>query len=124
MANLTISISDSVLVAALAGAMNQSTTLEVFIEGAISAAASSTAFKPRLPANPEAILQEAVKVARMKQKGDRFLLKDLCAPQAWISMTAGERKVFGKRFRTAVQDSGIAKHVAKTSSNQAIYQRI
>jgi hypothetical protein len=124
MANLSISISDSVLAAALAGAMNQSTTLEAFIESAISSAVSSTAFKPRIPANPEAILLEAVNVAKSKLKGDRFLLKDLCDHHSWISMTAGERKVFGKRFRTAVEGSGTAKHVDKTSSNQAIYERL
>jgi DNA-binding transcriptional regulator YdaS (Cro superfamily) len=124
MANLSISLPDSVLAAALAEAMNQGTTLEAFIERAISSGVSRTALTPRLPANPEAILQEAVNVAKSKSKGDKFLLKDLCDDQSWTSMTTGERKVFGKRFRTAIEGSKTAKHVDKTSSNQAIYERL
>jgi len=125
MATVTISLADSTLGAALTAALQQNMTLEAFIESAIRNAVSSAAtpFQPRPPVNLETVLNDAVSLARSKAQGDKFLLKDLCDPQAWVCLSAGDRKVFGKRFRKVVEDKGIAEHWKKSSSNQAIYLR-
>jgi len=126
MANLSISISDSVLSATLVEAVRRNTPLDAYIEGILKAALSSTAFQPRPSINMEALLQRAVSVAQSKPSGTIFLVKELCNPLDWESTTAGERKVLGKRFRKIVEDpdNRIAQHDHKTSSNQAVYIRV
>lgn len=125
MATVTLTLPDSILGAALTTALDRQQTLESFIELAIRNAVSSTGggFQHLEGVDLEEVLNEAVTAAQAKPAGAKFLLKDLCDPQVWVCLTAGERKGFGKRFRKVVEDGGIAEHCEKSSSNQAIYQR-
>ena len=130
MATLSITLSDSILAAALTEATTRNIPLEVFIESAIRGAISSPTVQPSLQPNRtdniETLLQSAVSAARSKPAGTKFFVQELCNPQDWESTTPGERKVLGKKFRKIVecQDDWIAKHIDRTASNQAIYQRV
>ena len=126
MATLSIALSDSILAAALTEATTRNIPLEVFIESAIRGAISSPTAQPSPTVKIETLLQSAVSAARSKPSGTKFVMQELCNHQDWESTTPGERKVLGKKFRKIVesQDDWIAKHIDRTASNQAIYQRV
>jgi hypothetical protein len=72
------------------------------------------------------MLTELTNQARALPAGKEFHLSELCPGAEWEALTSGERKILGKRFRGAVEASTppIARHVGRTSNNQAIYRRI
>lgn len=124
MATISITLSDSVLAAALNQAIGNKSSLDVFIEGAITAAILSPTIHVRRTVSLEKILDDAITAAHNKPAGERFLLKDICSQHTWDAITTGERKIFGKMFRKSVETLLIAELVEKTSSNQAIYKRL
>jgi len=123
MATISITLADSVLVAALNEAIGMKSSLDFFIEGAITAAISNPTVHVRRTVSLEKILDDALTAAHKIPPGERFLLKDLCG-NSWATITTGERKIFGKLFRKSVETLLIAELVEKTSSNQAIYKRL
>jgi hypothetical protein len=124
MATISIALSDSVLAAALNEALGKKTSLDVFIEGAITAAISNPTAQLHRTVSLEKLLDDALNTANNKLPGERFLLKDVCNHDSWNDITTGERKIFGKVFRKSVETLLIAELVEKTSSNQAIYKRL
>lgn len=124
MATISITLPDSVLAAALNEAIGKKTSLDVFIEGAITTAISSPTAQLHRTVSLDELLDYAINTAHNKTPGERFLLKDVCNQDSWAAITTGERKIFGKVFRRSVEALLIAELVDKTSSNQAIYKRL
>jgi hypothetical protein len=72
------------------------------------------------------VVGKAVEQASGLAVDSTFHIDSVCPPDEWNALNAGERKIFGKAFRKAVEGSTpqIAVHVGRTSGNKAIYRRI
>ena len=70
-----------------------------------------------------AAMNLALQRARDQKPGTEFSLEDLFTEEEW-SQVPGTRGI-GRRFRTAVEagDAPIAKHIRKTTTNTAVYER-
>ena len=126
MANLLFAIDDSLLSSALLASANRNVALDFFIAEAIRSALEKPGLPLRNSVKIDDILQNALRIVQSKRRGERFFLKDICDAQDWERISGGERKSLGKSFRKAVESSNhpIARHVGRTSSNQAIYERV
>ncbi len=72
------------------------------------------------------IVAKAVALATMLAPGSEFHTDSVCPPADWNALNSGERKIFGKAFRKAVEGSTppVAQHAGRTSGNKAIYKRV
>ena len=68
---------------------------------------------------------KAVAIASELATDSEFHIDSICPPSDWNALNSGERKIFGKAFRKAVEGSNppVAVHVGRTSGNKAIYRR-
>ena len=127
MAKLIVEIDDVLLSKTLIDVQEQEVSLDTFIAEALNAAlASPTPATPRRSVDVDDLIASAVESVRAVKVGTEFMLVELCAEKDWDALTGGERKSLGKGFRKAVEsmDVPIARHVRRTSSNKAVYERI
>jgi hypothetical protein len=64
----------------------------------------------------------ALSRARAKQTGTEFRLEELFSADEWKRVPA--RKSLGRYFRKDAEQEGLVRHVGKTDTNHAIYQRL
>ena len=126
MPNFLVNLPEPLLARMLAETQARGTTMETFIAEAIAQALTTPEFTERKVVSVKAVLAGLVDEAQKIRPGETFLVKDLCNPDDWNSLSAGERKNLGKSFRKKVEDKlkPIAKWVDRTSGNQAIYERV
>jgi hypothetical protein len=72
------------------------------------------------------MVARAVAFARELAPGSEFHLDSVCPRSDWDGLNSGERKIFGKAFRKAVEGGNplVARHAGRTSGNKAIYRRV
>lgn len=118
MATMLIALNEATLHHLLVDARAQGVRLEDHIEKILGRVA-----KGHGPATMtmEAALKLALERARQKRtSGARFSPQDLFDHAEWSRIPS--RTVFGRKFRKAVEEAQVAKHVGKTAQNQAIYE--
>lgn len=125
MTQITIEIHDSLLSKAIIESQANQISLSDFINNSLE-----TALKEQPPVTNKIsiaeILQNTIERVKELDSGKQFLLVEMCQKENWDALNSGERKQFGKMFRKEVEGGKelIAKHIDRTSSNKAIYQRI
>lgn len=126
MTQIIIELEDSLLSASLIESQEQQISLDLFINEAIKSMLTEPNLPIQKPIKIEDILENTVECAKRKVTGEEFLLVDICTNDNWNSLSSGERKSLGKEFRKAVENATpqIARHVRRTSSNKAVYQRV
>lgn len=124
MTQITIEINDSLLSKAIIESQAKKVSLSDFINNSLE-----TVLREPPPAirkiSVAEILQNTIERVKELESGKTFLLVDMCEKENWNALNSGERKQFGKIFRKEVEDGQelIAKHIDRTTSNKAIYQR-
>lgn len=80
---------------------------------------------PPVAVDIEAVIKDACQKAQALPKEKRFHLTDLIGEELWQAIGTGERRAMGKTFRALMEQSEpkIARHVGRTSTNLAIYER-
>jgi hypothetical protein len=95
---------------------------DVSLESIIKTVLEDDAQTPALFGTQTA-LELALERAAAKNQGEEFSLEDLFSEDEWPRIPSP--RAFGKRFRTLVEsrDPKLARHVRKTVTNKAVYQR-
>ena len=117
---------DALLAKALSECVERKIDFEAFVEGAIRDALDEPDENDARDLDLTGIVARAVDQARSLAPESTFHTDSVCLPDDWKALNAGERKIFGKAFRKAVEGSTpqIAIHVGRTSGNKAIYKRV
>jgi Arc/MetJ family transcription regulator len=104
----------------------RSVEFEAFVVGALRDALDEPGDSTTRDFDMAGIVAKAVERASVLASESIFHIDSVCPSDEWKALNAGERKIFGKAFRKAVEGSTpqIAVHVGRTSGNKAIYQRI
>jgi hypothetical protein len=118
MLNITVPVKYSVL----ARLMKQAEAEDILVESLIGTVLEDHVEEPDMMST-HAALDTALQRARDKKAGAEFSLEDLFSEEEWARVP-GTRGL-GRRFRTAVEagDAPIARHVRKTVTNKAVYER-
>lgn len=127
MAKLFVEIDDTLLSRVLIDSQEQGINLNTFITDALNTAlASPNLILPRKTVNVDDVIKRAINIARSKDVGSEFMLRELCTDDDWEALSGGEHKSLGKLFRKAVEGitPPIAAYAYRTSSNKAVYKRI
>jgi hypothetical protein len=129
MATIFIEIGESLLLGALLSSQGRGITLDIFIDEALNAAlvpASSNPMSAQKETTVDDMIASALDCVRSKEVGSEFMLEDLCPDDDWQTLSTGNRKSLGKKFRKAVVEmkEPIAEYVRRTSSNKAVYKKI
>ncbi|AQG97615.1 hypothetical protein A9R05_01265 [Burkholderia sp. KK1] len=121
-----IELDDALLAKALSECVERKLNFEAFIEEAIRDALDEPGENDTREPDITGIVARAVDHARSLAPDITFYTDRVCPPDDWKALNAGERKIFGKAFRKAVEGSSpqIAIHVGRTSGNKAIYKRV
>lgn len=119
---MQITLEDNVLREALVEAQKRGITLDEFVDYALSEAVKMND-SAQLPSNP---VGTTVDRAKALKKGNHFSVPELWEETEWERLPSGVRKSIGKNFRRIVEDPNapIARHIGKTQTNQAIYERV
>lgn len=125
MTQITIDINDSLLSKAIIESQAKQISLSEFINNSLEVALTKSNSIAKRSINITDILQKTIECVKELETGKRFFLVEVCKSEDWEALNSGERKQFGKVFRRAIEDAVIplAKHVDRTKSNLAIYQR-
>lgn len=115
---VTLNIQDDLLASLISRAQEAGGS----VEGAIDELLREALEQP-LPESTlvDSLLSEAIEGIEPLVAGSEFSLDDVLDADAWNSMTGGERKSLGRRFRKQVEMSGVAKWLRRNSANKAIY---
>lgn len=121
-----IEVDDLLLAKVLSECVERSVSFERFLIDALRDAVEDHGTSDEREADIPALVAMAVTNASALAVASTFHLDDICPPDAWRMLNVGERKIFGKAFRKAVEGSSpqIALHVGRTSGNKAIYERV
>ncbi|WP_438395268.1 hypothetical protein [Caballeronia sp. DA-9] len=121
-----IEFDDALLAKALSECIERKINFDAFIEEAIRDALDEPDESDARDLDITGIVARAVDHARALPADATFHTDGVCLPDDWKALNAGERKIFGKAFRKAVEGSTpqIAVHVGRTSGNKAIYKRV
>jgi len=124
--NARIELDDALLAKALSECVERKINFEAFVEEAIRAALDEPGENDARDLDITGIVARAVDHARSLPPDSTFHTDGVCLPDDWKALNAGERKIFGKAFRKAVEGSTpqVAIHVGRTSGNKAIYKRV
>jgi hypothetical protein len=123
MTQITIEINDSLLSKAIIESQAKKVSLSDFINNSLETILREPPEVNKI--SVAEILQNTIERVKELESGKTFLLVDMCKKENWNALNSGERKQFGKIFRKEVEDGQelIAKHIDRTTSNKAIYQR-
>ena len=118
----TFSVTVPVKYPVLAQLIKQAEAEDISIESLIGAVLEDHVKTPDMMST-HAAMNLALQRARDQKPGTEFSLEDLFTEEEW-SRVPGTRGI-GRRFRTAVEagDAAIAKHIRKTITNKAVYER-
>lgn len=121
-----VEVDDALLAKALNECVERKVDFEAFVEEAIRAALDEPDENDAKDVDITGIVARAVDHASSLPPDTTFHTDDVCLPDDWKALNAGERKIFGKAFRKAVEGSlpQVAIHVGRTSGNKAIYKRV
>ena len=120
MAIMTIEIPDALLMKALAAAAAKGISFEAHVEEVLLVADDEVDEAGGLT-DLETALEMAVERAKKLPPGKEFQLQDLFSDAEWASVASPTW--FGRKFRPAVEQAGIAKFKGKTQANKAVYLR-
>ena len=123
MSEPTLTITVPVKYNALVRLLKQAESEDISVESLVASVLEDHLAEPQMRMGTPAALELALQRAREKASGEEFSLEDLFSEEEW-SRIPGTRGV-GRRFRAAVEDDGdqIARHMRKTTTNKAVYQR-
>lgn len=121
-----IEFDDALLAKALSECVERKINFEAFVEGAVRDALDAPDESSARDFDISGIVARAVEQASALASDSIFHIDSVCPFDDWNALNGGERKIFGKAFRKAVEGSTprIAIHVGRTSGNKAIYQRV
>lgn len=116
--NVTFNIQDDLLASIISRAQEAGVSAENTIDDLLR-----EALEQPLPESTlvESLLAEAIERTQSVGAGSEFSLDNLLDFDAWSSMSGGERKSLGRRFRKQVEGEGIAVWLRRNSGNKAIY---
>lgn len=126
MTSVILNFPENLLTKMLGESQSRGVTLETFILEAMARSVATPDTCEMKAVSIEVILDKALKEAQKLPVGESFFVKDLCSQADWACLGAGERKVLGKYFRKKAENMAkpIAKWIGRTSSNQAIYEKV
>lgn len=121
-----IEFDDALLAKVLNECVDRKMGFEEFVIGAIRDALDEPDDSSARDFDITGIVTRSVERASALASDSTFHIDRVCPSDEWNTLNAGERKIFGKAFRKAVEGSTpqIAVHVGRTSGNKAIYRRI
>jgi hypothetical protein len=118
--NVNIEIKNDLLATILARSAETNNSVENLLDELLREALE----QPSAPSVDVAeVIQACLEKVRQLEVGEAFTLDDVIPPLAWDSMSTGDRKSFGKRFRKEAQNAGLAEWETRNSANKAIYKR-
>lgn len=118
--NINIEIKNDILAALLSRSAETNSSVETVLDELLREALEQPSFVGVVVAD---VLEACLKKVRQLKVGERFTLDDVISPQTWDSMSTGDRKSFGKRFRKEAESAGLAEWETRNSANKAIYKR-
>ncbi|WP_137175937.1 DUF1413 domain-containing protein [Massilia sp. HP4] len=123
---VSIELDDALLARALSNCVERKVEFEAFIAAAIREALDDPEVSDAEDVDITGAVARTVAFASELAPGSEFHIDDVCPPSDWTALNSGERKIFGKAFRKAVEGSlpAVAVHVGRTSGNKAIYRRV
>jgi hypothetical protein len=118
MAMITVQIDDPLLLKVLNSAAAKKMSLEEHMEAILSEAEDEG--EPEF-ADHAAAINEAIQRAAKRKKGSLFKLHELFHADEWAGIRSPTW--FGRKFRPAIEESGIAAFHTKDVDNKIIYKR-
>ena len=121
-----IEFDDALLAKVLNECVDRKVGFEAFVMGAIRDALDEPDDSGARDLDISGIVTRAIERAGALASDSTFHIDSVCPSDEWNALNAGERKIFGKAFRKAVEGNvpQIAVHVGRTSGNKAIYRRV
>lgn len=118
--NINIEIKNDVLAALLSRSAETNNSVETVLDELLREALEQPTFVGVVVAD---VLEACLEKVRQLKVGEMFTLDDVISHQMWDSMSTGDRKSFGKRFRKEAESAGLAEWETRNSANKAIYKR-
>lgn len=118
--NINIEVKNDILAALLSRSAETNSSVETVLDELLREALEQPSFVGVVVVD---VLEACLKKVRQFKVGEIFTLDDVIPPQTWGSMSTGDRKSFGKRFRKEAESAGLAEWVTRNSANKAIYKR-
>lgn len=118
---VTIQIQDDLLAVLLARAHEASATVESFLDETLREALDQPVAESTIV---DGLLLSAIEGVQKVEAGAEFSIDDVLEEEQWNSMTNGERKSLGRRFRKEAEGAGIAEWLRRSTGNKAIYKKL